>query len=552
MSPFLHRITRIYCCVFQLLVFQLCYPQGELLLTDYLSSQISVEDGLSSNLPSYIYKDSQGLMWIGTAKGLNRYDAYEFQTFYHNEKDRNSISDDNILTIFEDSHGMIWVGTMKGGLNRYNPEDETFQRFPSDSEDEFGIRNSQVWSICEGPSGFIWFTAHLPHLQSVYKIDPISGLISCPVYDPIKTKYPLHIHSHNMIIDSKKSIWIGYEKGVLKYDSIQKSFEEFTIEPYNNNSFCQEGIAVHEDLNGMIWIGTFGGGLYKIDQNNGQLQRVSLNPFQSDIYEANFISVITEDDRGNLILRTEKGIEFLNINSEAVTRIRYPKLEYQRMKAIYWDRSGLLWFGAAKTEQVPFGIEKIQLQKKGFKHITSGELFLPGSKRTWINSISQDIKGHTYFGGSRTKLPGTLSIPFIEDLSDIFHDSKNRTWIGNWRNGDLYKIDSTGHEIYNIPEAHKLPSFRNATYESDKQFIRYDDYEFSGAGSMRIHELEDGNLLIARGTGLDYFNSESGRFWTIRLCPDSIEYHDLPVFSSIVEDKSGNIGWEAFTWAYLN
>ena len=53
------------------------YSQSNYLKIDH----ISVEQGLSTNVVTNIFKDSHGLMWFGTRNGLNSYDGYRFRVY---------------------------------------------------------------------------------------------------------------------------------------------------------------------------------------------------------------------------------------------------------------------------------------------------------------------------------------------------------------------------------------------------------------------------------------------------------------------------------------
>lgn len=51
-----------------------------------------------------------------------------FRNIKH-EPYKNSLSDNVVSCIVEDEHSMLWIGTNDGGLNRYNPLDNSFQYY---------------------------------------------------------------------------------------------------------------------------------------------------------------------------------------------------------------------------------------------------------------------------------------------------------------------------------------------------------------------------------------------------------------------------------------
>lgn len=58
-------------------------------------------------------QDAQGYIWIGTVRGLNRYNGTNYSIFYagNGEFELNS---NNILALTRDSDGRIWIGTECG------------------------------------------------------------------------------------------------------------------------------------------------------------------------------------------------------------------------------------------------------------------------------------------------------------------------------------------------------------------------------------------------------------------------------------------------------
>ena len=68
-------------------------------------------NGLSYDGISAIMQDSRGFIWIGTYKGLNRYDGNTFKVYGMSEM---GLDSDFVYSIVEDSEGNLWIGTDKG------------------------------------------------------------------------------------------------------------------------------------------------------------------------------------------------------------------------------------------------------------------------------------------------------------------------------------------------------------------------------------------------------------------------------------------------------
>lgn len=68
----------------------------------YCFKQISTEQGLSQSTVRCILNDHNGIIWIGTKNGLNKFDQYELKNYYR-EDSENSLPDNCINFISEDS-----------------------------------------------------------------------------------------------------------------------------------------------------------------------------------------------------------------------------------------------------------------------------------------------------------------------------------------------------------------------------------------------------------------------------------------------------------------
>lgn len=72
-------------------------------------------DGLPSNQAFHVMQDSKGFIWIGTDKGVSRFDGYEFKNFDSNS----GLAGNTILDIYEDYKGRVWFISLMGKLSYF-------------------------------------------------------------------------------------------------------------------------------------------------------------------------------------------------------------------------------------------------------------------------------------------------------------------------------------------------------------------------------------------------------------------------------------------------
>jgi ligand-binding sensor domain-containing protein len=82
--------------------------------------RITSKDGLSGDVVYCVLEDKQGFLWIGTHRGLNRFDGYRFRYYMYDPEDTNSISGNHVHCIKEDGDAVLWISTNKG-LNSLDP-----------------------------------------------------------------------------------------------------------------------------------------------------------------------------------------------------------------------------------------------------------------------------------------------------------------------------------------------------------------------------------------------------------------------------------------------
>ncbi|MEE8391154.1 MAG: two-component regulator propeller domain-containing protein, partial [Anaerolineae bacterium] len=94
-------------------------------------------------------QDRTGFLWFCTADGLLRYDGYSLKAFRYDPARIDSLASNTVYAIMEDRQGWIWVGTIGGGLNRFNPETETFTRYQHDPHNPNTLSRNEVIALLE-------------------------------------------------------------------------------------------------------------------------------------------------------------------------------------------------------------------------------------------------------------------------------------------------------------------------------------------------------------------------------------------------------------------
>ncbi len=93
-------------------------------------------------------------------------------TFLHAAANPNSLSENDVWAIHASSAGLVWFGTADG-LNRYDPRTGQFKLYNENN----GMPNASISCIAEDPNGFLWITTAI----GMVRFDPQAGTFL--VYD---------------------------------------------------------------------------------------------------------------------------------------------------------------------------------------------------------------------------------------------------------------------------------------------------------------------------------------------------------------------------------
>ena len=473
-------------------------------ISQYGLSSWNSLDGLPQNTIGALAQTPDGYVWIGTQEGLVRFDGVDFTVFNRKNTSAFSTSTINHLTVspngslligtrggglieFDqgtfsvlteadglssgfstslevDSKGDVWFGTFEGGLNRISGGDITV--FGADQ----GLPGRAISFVGETSEGKIW-------AGSGDGVFVLAGERFVPHPDP--NIAPLYITAQFQTQDGTQ--WIGTRDGaLLAYQNDQLSdFSDFVSVP---GSYLKD---VWEDVEGSMWFGFRGNGLFRRTEN-GRFEQFS----EAEGLSNNGVLSLMEDREGGLWVGTNNGLNRLQ-NGKFDTFTTLEGLSNDMARSIHEDASGTVWIATMD------GVNSFK--DGGFKHY--GVLDGLSSENTFsvISDDSGDIwVGTTGQGLNRISSSGIQTFTEDDGLSGMeiyaLHTAKDgRVWIGTENGLSIY--DGRG--------------FINFTPEEGLSSPFVTDFEEAANGDMWVATY-DGGINLVSDEGISVTSSENG------------------------------------------
>ena len=224
--------------------------------------------GIASDVLS-IAEEASGTLWIGTSgQGLCRFDrpSGTCKIFRHTIADPSSVTNDTISSLLVDRQGILWVGTADG-LNRFDP---VAQRFTAYRDETSTNAATEMGSMVEDRDGNLWIgSAGSGLLKFDRKTQRLSAL--APSQHGAQTLSNLIVAA--VYIDRTNTLWAGTFNGLDRIDPLTG---RSTIRYGEEDGLASSKIScVLEDASGALWLST-NKGISKFVPRTGAAQNFSV------------------------------------------------------------------------------------------------------------------------------------------------------------------------------------------------------------------------------------------------------------------------------------
>jgi len=547
-----------------------------------------------------LYEDQTGAFWIGTVDGLHLFDreAGTSVVFRHVQDEDATLSDDHVTAILEDQHGVLWIGTDDGGLNRFDRQTGTFAAYRHERRNPHSLRGDRISALLEDKAGTLWVaTSNLPDGRAVHRFDretetfhavafsagdqtdpaysptamlqtrdgvfwittlnliggdtrrsglhrfePSTGEFTSYGYDPSDPHSLSWFYVTSIYEDRSENLWIGTSRGLNRLDRGQIKFGLIKLVPEDPYHLTDNIYGLHQDGEGVLWLGSSGFGLASYDTRTGLSDRFSVDPTDPDSLSSGTVTGITSDSAGMLWLGTGYGLSRYDPSARRFETYRHDaadpnSLAEDRVLALHVDDDGIVWAGTAN------GLSRFDPRTRSFttyRHDPHDPRSLSGN---YISVIFEDSRGLLWVGtnthptqGTHTgpaglsvfdkateaavvfrHAPGDASSISDDGINAIHEDGSNRIWIGT--NQGLNLFDRSTQRFTHYLEEDGLPSAGIMGILEDNEgnlWLSYDAGGLSrfdpGAETFRHFHVADGlqNMRFNRGA---YFHNSAGEMF---------------------------------------
>ena len=330
------------------------------------------------NNTTKIYKSSNGSILLGTTMGL--YISNNVLGYYSPLLPK-LFSKKIITAIHQYDKDYILVGTRASGLFLLNLNTLKVKQFENSNSEKFGLIDNQIYTIFRSRDGLFWIGTNLG-INTVNTKQQLFGHLNST---NIGSTCLLGDTVYAMLVDSNKNLWLGaFGQGLSKINLITGKCETFTkLKASSKINEFKNVVSIFEDETGDIWIGTFDDGILKYVPGTDKFQyfsanKQSQNTISSNTISSNAISSIKGDMNGNVWIATYGGglnkynsltHKFTNYiprlkSTNSEVKIVNDVLMLQNGKLLLATQNyGLLRFDSEKNELTKYLMEKIQVGK---------------------------------------------------------------------------------------------------------------------------------------------------------------------------------------------
>ena len=540
-------------------------------------------DRFSNSIITDLCQDKYGNIWIATDYGLNKFDGYSFTSYLHESNDDTSLGHNAVVSLLCDREGNLWVGTNRG-LDRYDQNTDNFVHysFPRNHRPRVSemiqLADGTLFVSTSGYGAYVVGDDNQLHFTSEYSANSDETYYDI-VYEDSKQRFWRCVYHDASVILRSDGHFSKFQSSVGSlFEIIERADEVFVfgyngIMSYRGGQMTDAGIdmsvlgnqkvffnSASADLEGNIYIGTRGSGLFCIPVGSRKLERVNVDAFGINLNTAK-IECIMFDRHGNMWLALErKGLLLVTPRPSLFSSWSFSRQQIELgtcITSVCEGDNGITWCTVQNVGV--FGFDSNGRVKAAPASPSAIEfIFRDNQKRYWVGTDNALYSYDPLTGRSDRK--ATFESARFNDMAT---DSDGNIYISTFSRGFcVYNTRTDALKNYTMMRPNEdlgqlcndwihcmTSDYNGMIWMGTADGVSCSDPKtesfltqgwlklLGGVMCFSICELRDGNIAIGTDQGLFLYDRKEGQ---VKLFPDSKELENK-IVNYIVQSNDGDL-----------
>jgi signal transduction histidine kinase/ligand-binding sensor domain-containing protein/DNA-binding response OmpR family regulator len=470
-------------------------------------SHFSTNEGLPYSHVNAMCQDKKGYIWIGTRKGLYRYDGYNIYSVRTEETTLTGLNNSQVNDIEVTSKGDVWV-VMDNEVYKYFPESDVLKKYL--------IGNNLATKLAVNKTDKIYCLSN----SKLYIYNESKNIFekSEVVFDKRHDN-----QLFELAFDNKNRLWIVGSRTLFRMDLNTNNTAQFDLTSNLPDEKRSQALDLKVDSENNLWIGTFGNGILHYNTQTEEFTQLN----KKTGYDITIVRAFYEDDKKHIWIGGENGLRILDIKTHQITQTL--KQDYTNILglndnaiySIFQDREHNMWIGTyfgginilyRDHQQFNYyapGYSSRSVSGKAVRQIIEDGNFLwMATEDGGLNKFNKTTKEFVHFSAGNNSISNN-------NIHSILKDKKNNLWIGSFDGGiNILNLNNNQWKYINTSN--------NPLIKSNMVFCLMED--------------KDGIIYIGTINGLTLYDTNKNTFFHI----------DHPILSScfiynLMQDSKQNI-----------
>jgi len=248
--------------------------------------------------------DRSGLLWVGSWDGLLRANGNQIEAVGGASAAPDSLAGQTVNAIFERADGTLLIGTRQHGLAHVSREGAVLRRPLGEAGGE--LAGTRIQSIVHPPGADLWVATTV----GIYLLDPQTlalkqhwvkqtGVLGSLAFDTIGS----------MLLDDSGLLFIGtWGGGLQRTQASNRAFKTIRLDADGDQGLSHADVhAVLELGDGTIWVGTGGNGIDVLDPVRGRINGFRPNPQDPNALGDGIVVALKQAPDGSIYVGTQSG-----------------------------------------------------------------------------------------------------------------------------------------------------------------------------------------------------------------------------------------------------